>query len=96
MEILLKGFVVVTIPVGNIPFQDVPGYIRTLSNNMLGDDLWERTKKAGYEFFFMPSRDNLLGPRMELLRLDNDEDAAVDVVELLSSLPDDLKAKIGV
>lgn len=90
----IKGFVVITIPVGNIPPKDVPEYLHLLADQILGDGMKSRIKKAGYDFFFIPARGHEVSPKIELLRLDNDRSATVDLAKLLENLPDNLKARI--
>lgn len=91
----LRGFVVVTIPVGNIPPKDVPEYLHLIANQIFGDGMKARVKKAGYDFFFIPARGHDISPRVELLRFDDDKSATIDLVKLLKDLPEDLKAKIA-
>lgn len=91
----LKGFITVTIPVGNIPPKDVSEYIGLIAKQLLGNGLKERTHKSGYQFFFLPARGNDVSTKVELLRLDDDKSATLDLAKLLKDLPEDLKAKIA-
>lgn len=96
----LKGFVVVTIPVGNMSPKDVPEYISLISRTMLEkDQLKARTNAAGYTFLFAPSRPDSsgrhVGPTIELLRFDDDKEAVVNLADILRGLPEELKCRVS-
>lgn len=93
----LRGFVVITIPVGSIPVKDVPDYLAKASYNMFKDNLDARIKAVGYAIFFMPSRPgyptSASGPTIEVLKLDEGE--TTTLMDLLKDLPEEMKAKLA-